>query len=36
VQEAGWPLPAYKAWLFTALIRELLAAGQVLRVLVVA
>jgi hypothetical protein len=29
VQEAGWPVPAYKAWLFTALVRELLAADQV-------
>lgn len=28
VREAGWPVPAYKAWLFTALVRELLAADQ--------
>jgi hypothetical protein len=28
VIEAGWPLPVYKAWLYTTLVRQLLAAGS--------
>lgn len=29
VQEARWPVPAYKAWLFTTLVQQLLDAGKV-------
>ncbi len=29
VQEARWPLPAYKAWLFTTLVQQLLDAREV-------
>jgi hypothetical protein len=29
VQEARWPVPAYKAWLFTTLVQQLLDDGTV-------
>jgi AcrR family transcriptional regulator len=29
VQEAGWTVPAYKAWLFTTLVQQLLGARKV-------